>query len=358
MYPHDQLRLPPTWVRRPGFLALAAVLLLAAPLAAEEPETLYLKGGNRLSGLSLGISDGMVRWRLPEDQEIAVPLSAIERIQYSPNDWIGTPEVPHAEALSATDVGEAGGTKNDSGTTTRIVQAAYEQFSEACDVALHGVEDWTKRLQIGARFLDGNSNEDSIDFGANFEQKKRRRLTQLDFSGQYAKTESDVLANRWTANGNIDFDRDGNWILFVASKNETDELENLTYRGTISSGLGYRFINEDDKRLIVRVGPGVTHERYHDPVMNRTTPDAFGELELRSPLFDRTHFEHKTTVNPSAEDLSVFRLVSNYGLLIDLDDDEKWSLKFGVRHEYNSEPNEDRKPNDYTSSILIVYQRK
>ncbi len=63
-------------------------------------------------------------------------------------------------------------------------------------------------------------------------------------------------------------------------------------------------------------------------------------------------------MHPSLEDFGVVRLVSTNGLLFELDDHGRWRLKIGFRFEYNSEPNENRLPADYTTSVLLVYTRK
>jgi putative salt-induced outer membrane protein YdiY len=84
----------------------------------------------------------------------------------------------------------------------------------------------------------------------------------------------------------------------------------------------------------------------------------FGEVEFRWPLFDRMEVEHKSTINPSVEDFQIFRVVSNYGISLRLDESAKWNFKLGLRHEYNSKPNNNREKSDYTTNILLVYSRK
>ena len=157
---------------------------------------------------------------------------------------------------------------------------------------------WTKRIELGARFLDGNTNEDYLSTRGRFERSVRDWLGQIDFFGQYGRANDKITANRWNANLTFDYGRHGKWIVFSAAKNEFDEFQNLDYRGTYSSGIGYRFFNDSDRRMIVRLGPAVTYEQYRDPVKRRTTPDGFGELEVNWPLLERSAFESKTTVRP------------------------------------------------------------
>src|SRR5690606_6644629 len=143
-----------------------------------------------------------------------------------------------------------------------------------------GLAGWTKRLELGARMIDGNSDNDYVDVKALFERQLPTQTGQFEAGGHFAQAQGDRITNRWYVNGNIDFSRSNEgWMWFASSKNEYDEFENLDYRGTFATGPGYRFWNDKERRLIVRVGPGVTYERFNSPTVDRTTADAFGELE-------------------------------------------------------------------------------
>jgi len=326
-----------------------------APFAhGEDPEILHLQGGEQLSGISRGFADGMLRWELPQGSELTLPLEAIDRIEYSSVDSA----VPLAPVETLDPSLDASDAEEDLNGRFQPFHSTIDVFEHSADRALEVADNWTERIEVGGRLLDGNSNEDFFNLSATLERQVENRFAQFEFGGQYGQSDGDPNTNRWFGNSNFDFDHEGNWICFISTKNEFDEFENLDYRGTFSTGMGYRFYNEDDKRLILRVGPAATYEKFHAPAKTRTTPDLLGEIELRWPIFERTSIEHKTTVHPSMADVNVFRLVSNYGLLVHLDEDSAWSLKIGTRHEYNARPNQDRKPSDYTTSLQLVYTRK
>ncbi|MGH7127536.1 MAG: DUF481 domain-containing protein, partial [Planctomycetaceae bacterium] len=231
-------------------------------------------------------------------------------------------------------------------------------WREAYGRALVETSAWTDRIEIGARMLDGNTDEDYVNVRGKFERQKATKFAQFDLGGQYGRSGGDPTSNKWFANGTIDFDRGGNWIMFVTARNEFDEFEKLDYRGTLSSGLGYRFYNEAEKRLIVRLGPAVTYEKFRKPREPRLSPDLFAEVELKWPLLDRLQFEHKTTAHPTIDDFDVVRLINDSGLLVQLNEHGSWSLKVGLRHEYTSRPDENRQPSDFITSVLLVYERK
>jgi putative salt-induced outer membrane protein YdiY len=131
----------------------------------------------------------------------------------------------------------------------------------------------------------------------------------------------------------------------------------LDYRGTFSAGVGYRIIQDDKHRLVLRGGPGFTEEIYHSPILMRATPDMFGEVEMNWPVLRRMQFEQKTTFSPSVQNFAMLRMINQTGLLLPLDERKRWNLRIGFRYEFNGRPNVNRLPSDYTTQFNIVYAR-
>ena len=145
----------------------------------------------------------------------------------------------------------------------------------------------------------------------------------------------------------------------VHSKHEYNEFQGIDYRGTGSIGVGYRFVAEEDRHILARLGPAVTMEVYSGSGGHRVTQDFFAEFEIDWPLFERTRLETKTTMRPSVGSLDVFRFRNNTAVLVALDDEDRWSLKLGFRLDYNSVPESTsgRVPMDVTTDVSIVYLR-
>ena len=352
------------------------ILLLTASITGiakiAEAETLILSNGEQLDGSAKGVLDGRLMWLMLSGEQKEIPFDAIQQIDYSATDESN--EVEQADLVIDTTESkkEAADSPEDKKVDNAVVTAdgiqdvddkvdltIYEHMEEVWHNTCDNVCHWTKRVELGARFLDGNSNDDFINIGMLFEHRAGRRFTEIDGNGQWGRSEGIKNTNRWNLNSTTDFDKDaeGKWIYFVSTKNRYDEFENLDYRGTLSGGLGYRFYNEPERRLIVRVGPAVTYEIFNNPRVTRTTADIFAELEIRWPVSDRAHFENKTTIFPSVDSLDVFRLTMDTGLLIKIDEAEKWLLKLGLLYNYNSQPNMGRQKADYTTSVSLVYSR-
>jgi len=316
-------------------------------------ERLYLQSGERLAGRHEGFENGEVIWQLRTGADLRVPLGAIDRIEYPPpRQFVIDPDAAFE------DDSDEPSPPSHLPEWLHWAEPAYASTANLLSSTAGGFTRWTKRVEAGARLIDGNSDEDFLSAAAKFERAGNNWLAQIDLFGRYGKSDGDVTTNRWSGNVNYDYGRHGKWIVFATAKNEFDEFENLDYRGTYSSGIGYRFFNEEQRRLIVRLGPAFTYEQFDEPKNIRTTPDGFGELEIDWPLFRRSSFETKTTVHPSLRNFNVLRLVSDNGLLFQLDEAGQWKLKFGFRVEFNNRPNNDREPTDYTTNVLLVFTHK
>ncbi|MDA0832206.1 MAG: DUF481 domain-containing protein [Planctomycetota bacterium] len=371
-----------------GICLFALSLFVSSDAVAQE--RLRLTDGTTLEGISLDVVDNSLKWIDADGKISSIPLDSVVRIEFladgdsSANNPPAEPP-PAPTVVPPTDDGTAPPTYVladpaavvDTGTnptegpppTEATIDADGNlvpsegklsndgYWDEFYDWTCETFETWTHRLELGARVLRGNSIEEYVNLGGKFQHETEQRSTQVDFSGQYGRNRGVIASNRWILNSNTDFNREGNWIVYVVTKNEYDEFENLDYRGTLSSGLGYKFINEPNKKLITRVGPGVTYEKFIHPGNHRTTPDLFSEIETLWPIGSSASYEHRTTAHPSIEDFGLIRIVSSHGVLFTLDERGRWKFKVDFRYEYNSRPNPGRLDSDYTTNFSLVYTR-
>jgi putative salt-induced outer membrane protein YdiY len=347
----------------------AAVMPVRAEVDAGPPsERIFLKGGRELQGVSRGVEDGYLRWEVGAGQELRIPLDWIDRMEVSTGREEDLPPSPTASPVLTPPAN--GAPKPDQPMDAEppwtdkvpLVAPALNIYQGVQKTAVV----WARQLTLGGTFTEGNARTDNITITSVLERNTADNSRQLDVGGQWSQNAGKQTANRWWINSNFDWrvseafgwDVDDRWIVFATSKNEYNALANLNYRGTVSTGVGYRYYFEPKKRLITRFGPAFTIESFKDPARTRTTPDMFAELELRWPLFDRTSFEQKLRVQPNIANFELVRVFSTTGLSVDLDEKDRWKLKLTVQTDYVSIPNPGRKPTDVTSIISVVYQRK
>lgn len=331
--------------------------------AALATETLYLKNGDKLSGKQVGFGEETLQWSWRGTDVIEVPLTDIERIDYEPDSGTPAGDGPYLMLMTP---GQVFAPPADHVPLDVPVlepeppMPSKLQFlwNEYCDWFQNGFGSWTERLELGGSFLEGNTNQEAFNTAAKFSRETDWTKTTINLGGQYAQSKDVLTANRWFGDTTTDFKRKDKWMTFIRSLHEFDEFANLDYRGTASLGVGYRFIDTNPRQLLVRAGPGVTQEVFHNPRVLRTTPDLFTEVEAKWPIGERVIFEEKATVHPSINDWKLVRILNTSSLLIPLDSMKRWNLKLGFRFDYNGMPNIHRKPSDFATTVNIVYSRK
>ncbi len=323
-----------------------------APLSTSW-ERLHLRSGDELLGRSLEVTDGHLLWMFKDGETLHIPLDQIDRLDVSPRPEASliippSPELTDPDEVFSSDV------ENSWASNVPLVNTLQESYSTTRDAAVK----WTQQLQLGGQFNSGNTNTSLINFSGVLEQNTKDQMRQIDFGGQWGHSKTTVTANRWWLNSNFDWPVYEKWIMFVTSKNEYNGPANLDYRGTISSGTGYRFLYEDKRRLIVRFGPAYLFEVFKSPSHSEQVPSLFGELEMKLPIKNRATLEQTTRIQPGLIDPSLILIYSNMGLIVDLDDQSRWKLRVGFQYQYNSQPNAGRVPSDYMTTLSLVYHRK
>lgn len=328
------------------------------------PERLTLDTGDQLQGYSRGVVDGELLWEPDDGQPVRIPLDLIDRLDVEPVNATAATDVedlPPAPTVT-TDAPSKPVGPDAGGEEPSWVEAVpfLSLVPKTYGYVIGSANVWTQRINIGGQFLDGNAQTDLVNVMVNFENGTPREMRQIDLIGQWGRNKNRQTANKWILNGNFDWplDIDNKWISFFTSKNEYDAPANLDYRGTLSTGLGYRFLNEPKRRLITRVGPAYTIELFRKPADHRESPDLFAELEVRWGIFQRTSIETRTRVQPSLLDAKLVRVFSTSGVMVDLDDEDRWKFRLGLQYTYNSQPNPGRVPSDYTTTMSLVYTRK
>ena len=245
--------------------------------------------------------------------------------------------------------------------TVEVVSAAieYSSWRSLVDEAGRVARRWTKRVEIGARVLRGNTDEDFVRVAGVILREQDQSLHRIDWGGRFGQVNGLRNTNRWYLNSTIDRSQPAGWLYYISSRHEYNEFQGIDYRGTGSVGVGFKFVDEEDRHVLMRLGPALTLEVYSDSGGDRLTEEFSAEIEIDWPLFERTRLESKTTMRPNVVALDVFRFRTETAVMIPLDEDARWSLKLGYLLDYNSSLNsvEGRMPMDLTTSVSIVYLR-
>ncbi|MFP6768611.1 MAG: DUF481 domain-containing protein, partial [Planctomycetaceae bacterium] len=162
-------------------------------------------------------------------------------------------------------------------------RATPASWSALIDRAGTKFGEWTRRIEVGAQVLRGNTEQDFVRLAGQFQRAKENVVHRIDWGGRYNQVNDRRNTNRWFINSTVDRTQLAGWIFYYSGKHEYNEFQGIDYRGTGSVGVGYRFVDEEDRRMMMRVGPAVTLEIYSSSGGDRLTEDLLFEFELDWP---------------------------------------------------------------------------
>jgi putative salt-induced outer membrane protein YdiY len=214
--------------------------------------------------------------------------------------------------------------------------------------------DWQGSVEIGISGTDGNSESASFRAGMNLKRKVNIHETTFDLT--YVNTTANGLETQNNAIQNFGYERnfgDTRWSFFAKEFAEYDEFKAFDLRIVMNAGIGYKFIDTELTEFKGRYGTGVSHE------IGGPNDDWIPELvygaDFKRQLTTRQKLELKVDYFPEWGNFDNYRMVTNLGWEVLLDEEHNLNLKFSVNDRYDSTPN-GRKPNDINYALLLLWK--
>jgi putative salt-induced outer membrane protein len=154
-----------------------------------------------------------------------------------------------------------------------------------CGASSPALADWTGKGELGASFASGNSENESVNAVLGVKNAYDQWTHTLGFAGNYGNDGTDTTAQRWEVRGQSDYEFTEKTYWFGAGRYEDDRFSAYDYQASLSTGLGYRIIDNDRTKLWVQGGPGYRYAEL------RETGESEDGLIFRGDL----GFEHQLT---------------------------------------------------------------
>ena len=98
--------------------------------------------------------------------------------------------------------------------------------------------------------------------------------------GLYGKSAGIISAERWLVREQTDYTVTAGMFAFGGLRFEHDMFDGFVYQASVTSGIGYKFIDTDNDKLTAQIGPGF--RRLRPETLNRD--DGNGAVTSRTPL--------------------------------------------------------------------------
>lgn len=196
---------------------------------------------------------------------------------------------------------------------------------------------WSLRVEAGLNGQTGNTER--IGFNGRIDTRFKTDKERLNIyaQGRFGRENGVRTVNEILGGAKLEVDVSDRWFAYGQTELEFDEFENLDLRTTVTAGMGYFLIKEEDQDLKLRAGAGYMHESFDDGTMQDQGVLELG-VEYRKQINDRLLFTHGTTYFPSLDSLGDYRLRIENAIELALNKSKTAKLKAGVRNEYDARP--------------------
>ena len=282
-----------------------------------------------------------------QHEEIVGPL--LDERLLSPNSWQfpvllapeNSPPIAASETLVADKELPIDVRRTAPGTLVGETKPAVEQESTRPETDLDKTElapnqdprephvPWSRAFEFGVAGAQGPS--ESFDMRLGLEAQRTTphvsHSFELRHADKRAREQTDVRTV--LVEGRVEWPtpEDG-WTYYVHGSSELEKVEKTDYRVAADTGVGYELTDEDDKKLVWRVGGSWSGELNEED--SELTPELSTGIEWNRKVSDRHRITARVEYFPSVQDVEEFRLNSKAAWEMLIDPDSGLSLKFNV----------------------------
>ncbi len=214
---------------------------------------------------------------------------------------------------------------------------------------------WERSIELGINGSEGNAQSLSLVTSGRVKRETERSILRTEIVYGKSKANSVLtqhygfLESRWDLKMG-----ESRWSYFNMFRLEYDEFKVFDYRVSLSTGVGYAFIQRDTMKLAGRFGAGGSREfGGGDEIW---VPEAVFGADYEHQLSKRQKLSANVDYFPAWEDFANYRIVSKASWELLLDEETNLSLKIGLIDRYDSTPF-GLKPNDVDYFVTLLWKK-
>lgn len=223
--------------------------------------------------------------------------------------------------------------------------------------------EWIGKGQFGFLQSKGNSEGESINGGLDLSRYDDAWKNALYIGGLYGKSAGIVSAERWEVREQTGYTLREKLFAFGGLRFEHDMFDGFQYQASLTSGLGYQFLDTKSDKLTLQLGAGYRRIRPEillkagsGAIASRTLQDASGEAIVTAGA----DYSHKFTATTTLSN----KFLVEHGSTDTLAHDEialtvrmsdRLALSVGYAITDNSSPPAPLKKVDTVSTVNLVF---
>ncbi|MEM9157880.1 MAG: DUF481 domain-containing protein [Verrucomicrobiota bacterium] len=343
--------------------ALIAILSLIAWNA--NADVVKTKDGSVINGQIQGIEDGKLKIKTAFGVDIEVAKDQIDTFTTEGDIFVS---MESGASYKGKVSGAAGGNltvatpDGELKTSLAMVNESWtpDQTSPAEKRKAAELKELKRKWAYQSSFdLSGKSgNSDATGLAGTFRATLAGSQDKLELyaAANFQETDGDKSAD--DARGGVQYSNKisdkYNW--YVRTEFGRDAIKDIDLFTNLSAGFGRVFVDNEATHFDIQGGIGYRYEAYDDTTLGREDLSAasldFGAFH--SQTYSWGKWTNRLTFTPTIEDLGNFRLIQDSAVTLPLKK-EGWSLRFGLKNDYDSEavdPTEELDTTYYSRLIL------
>ncbi|MEL7496617.1 MAG: DUF481 domain-containing protein [Planctomycetota bacterium] len=218
------------------------------------------------------------------------------------------------------------------------------------------VPAWKGNFSAGLNGKSGNSED--LDFNLALDLTRETDFATTNFLANYFYSSNQIATttDRWFSQFRQERKfEDPRWSWFYQSGLEVDRFKDFDYRIALHSGLAYKLIDEEIRKLKLRLGAGASREV--GSVNDDWSPELQFGADWERKLSETTRIYATVDFFPNVSDFADYRLNTNTGLEFLLDAERDINFKIFALNRYDSTPPPGNQENDldYGMSVGIGF---
>jgi len=334
-------------------LAVGTLAVLGCGFAGADE--VFLKNGSHIVGTVKGVEDGKLLVETPFAGEIKISLDQVRGVET---------EAPTGVKLDSGEV--ISGTLTIKGEEQMLtgegVERSVDPFAlvavgDPLELSAPPEANWSGRAEFGLTADTGNTERVDIKGRVNATRTAENDRLTLYLRGEYVTEDGDETKNEVVGGARYEHDITDRWFVFGRLELEFDEFEDLDLRTTVTGGFGYFVVNNDRHVFRLLGGLAYQHEEFDSGDSTDSLLAEFGyeyRLKLRKWLYYTSDFTYFLNLT----DLEDWRFDAENAAEIPLSNTEAWKLRFGVRNEFDNDPEPGIDSLDTTYYTSLVYDWK
>jgi putative salt-induced outer membrane protein len=213
--------------------------------------------------------------------------------------------------------------------------------------------EWHTKGEIGASFASGNSENESINATLEIKNKLDRWTHTFGAAGNYGSDGNVTTAERWELRGQSDYTFTEKAYWFGAARYEDDRFSAFEYQASLSTGLGYKFVDTERTKFWIQGGPGY---RYAELQETGQTDDGVilrGDMGLDHQLTETTKIVERFLVESGSDNTY---LQNDLGLEVRITGSLGLRVGYQVRHNSDVQPGVEK--TDTLTTVGLLYETK